>query len=88
MKAPPPRLFVILARDAPVGLILFLYFAMQGSRFPTSYKGTWTAVSRAPWLHALVLWPHGDTWGGGGRFLAPRKVALRTGMPLTSRRAP
>jgi hypothetical protein len=125
MKAPPPRLFVVLARDAPVGLILrrgparwyhlvrwhtgedrfesgawfrgrlyeercdlspdgelFLYFAMQGSRFPTSYKGTWTAVSRAPWLHALVLWPHGDTWGGGGRFIGPRKVALRTGMPL------
>jgi hypothetical protein len=127
MKAPSPRLFVILARDAPVGLVLrrgpaswyhlvrwhtaddrfesgawfhgrlyeercdlspdgelFLYFAMQGSRFRTSYKGTWTAVSRAPWLHALVLWPHGDTWGGGGRFIAPRKVALRTGMPLTT----
>jgi hypothetical protein len=127
MKAPPPRLSVILAREAPVAVILrrgpaawyhvirwhtdqdrfesgawfhgrlyeercdlspdgelLLYFAMQGSRFPTSYKGTWTAVSRAPWLHALVLWPQGDTWGGGGRFVGPRKVALRTGMPLNT----
>jgi len=129
MKRPPPRLFVLFARDAPVALILrrgpaawyhvirwhtdqdrfesgawfrgrlyedrcdlspdgelFLYFAMQGSRFPTSYKGTWTAVSRAPWLHALVLWPQGDTWGGGGRFVGPRKVALRTCMPLKTHR--
>jgi hypothetical protein len=127
MKAPPPRLSVILAREAPVAVILrrgpaawyhvirwytdqdrfesgawfkgrlyeercdlspdgelLLYFAMQGSRFKTSYKGTWTAVSRAPWLHALVLWPQGDAWGGGGRFVGPRKVALRTGLPLTT----
>src|SRR5205814_8401788 len=61
---------------------LFLYFALKGSRWGTTYKGTWTAVSRPPWLHALVLWPQGDTWGGGGRFVAKRKVALFTGMPL------
>jgi hypothetical protein len=123
----PPRLSVVLAREAPVGVILrrgpaawyhvvlwhtdtdrfergawfkgriyeercdlspdgqlFLYFALQGSRWRTSYKGTWTAVSRPPWLHALVLWPHGDTWGGGGRFVGPRKVALWTGLPLAT----
>jgi hypothetical protein len=127
MKAPPCRLFVVLAREAPVGVILrrgpapwyhiilwhtdtdrfehgawfrgriyeercdlspdgqvFLYFALQGSRFRTTYRGTWTAVSRPPWLHALVLWPHGDTWGGGGRFVGQRKVALRTGLPLAT----
>jgi hypothetical protein len=123
----PPRLFVVLAREAPVGVILrrgpaawyhvvlwhtdtdlfehgawfkgriyeercdlspdgqlFLYFALQGSRWRTSYRGTWTAVSRPPWLHALVLWPQGDTWGGGGRFVGKRKVALWTGMPLVT----
>jgi hypothetical protein len=120
-----PRLFVVLAREAPVAVVLrrgpspwyhvalwhtdtdriepgawfkgriyeercdlspdgtlFLYFALKGSRGRTTYKGTWTAVSRPPWLHALVLWPHGDTWGGGGRFLGPRKVGLWTSMPL------
>jgi hypothetical protein len=120
----PPRLFVILAHEAPVGVILrrgpaawyhvilwhtdtdrfehgawfkgriyeercdlspdgqvFLYFALQGSRWRTTYKGSWTAVSRPPWLQALVLWPQGDTWGGGGRFVGPRKVALWTGFP-------
>jgi len=123
----PPRLFVVLAREAPVGVILrrgpaawyhvvlwhtdtdlfehgawfkgriyeercdlspdgqlLLYFALQGSRWRTSYRGTWTAVSRPPWLHALVLWPQGDTWGGGGRFVGKRKVALWTGMPLVT----
>ena len=123
----PPRLFVILAREAPIGVILrrgpaawyhvilwhtdtdevergawfkgriyeercdlspdgqlFLYFALQGSRWRTSYEDTWTAVSRPPWLHALVLWPHGDTWGGGGRFVGKRKVALWTGLPLAT----
>jgi len=57
---------------------LFLYFALQGSRWRTSYQGSWTAVSRPPWLHALGLWPQGDTWGGGGTFLSHRRVALWT----------
>ncbi len=117
---PPCRLWVLLARDRPIALILrrgpspwyhlvrwhtdtdrlehgawfkgriyeercdlspdgelFLYFALKGSRWRTTYKGTWTAVSRPPWLHALVLWPEGSTWGGGGRFVDRRKVVLR-----------
>jgi hypothetical protein len=56
---------------------LFLYFALQGSRWRTSYSGAWTAVSRPPWLHALTLWSWGSTWGGGGRFIANRKIVLR-----------
>ena len=56
---------------------LFVYFALQGSRWRTSHQGTWTAVSRAPWLHALALWPDGDTWGGGGRFVSDRELILR-----------
>jgi hypothetical protein len=55
---------------------LLLYFALQGSRWQTSYRGSWTAVSRVPWLHALALWPEGDTWGGGGRFRTNRTVVL------------
>jgi hypothetical protein len=62
---------------------LFLYFALQGSRWRTSYRGSWTAVSRAPWLHALALWPQGDTWGGGGRFTGRRKVELFTSSLVT-----
>ena len=56
---------------------LFLYFAFQGSRLATSYTDAWTAVSRMPWLSALVLWPQGTTYGGGGRFVDNRTVALR-----------
>jgi hypothetical protein len=37
-KPPPCRLFVVLAREAP------------GAGFRTAYKGTWTAISRPPWL--------------------------------------
>lgn len=55
---------------------LLLYFALQGSRWSTSYKGTWTAISRIPWLHALTLWPEGSTWSGGGYFTDDRSVTL------------
>jgi hypothetical protein len=118
-ETPPCRLFVLMAREAPIAVILrrgptgwyhvikwhtdtdrfehgawfrgriyeergdlspdgelLVYFALQGSRYGTAYAGTWTAVSRVPWLHALALWPQGDTWGGGGRFLTNRKVVL------------
>lgn len=37
---------------------------------------TWTAVSRPPYLTALVLWPKGDAWGGGGLFAAENKILL------------
>ena len=55
---------------------LFLYFAMKGGTWNTSYRGSWTAVSRPPWLFALTLWPQGDTWGGGGRFFDDRSIVL------------
>jgi hypothetical protein len=38
--------------------------------------GTWTAVSRPPWLTALALWPHGDAWGGGGLFETETRLRL------------
>lgn len=34
-------------------------------------------MSRTPWLHALVLWPQGTTYGGGGRFVDDRQLVLR-----------
>lgn len=62
---------------------LFLYFALKGSRWSSSYAGTWTAISRLPWVYALGLWPQGDTWGGGGHFQADRSVVLQTGSTRT-----
>ena len=120
MPRPPPRLFVIMAKRAPIAVIirkgpaawthliswetksdtftegawfrgriyaekcdlspdgkLFVYSAFQGKRLRTSFTDSWTAVSRAPWLHALTLWPMGTTYGGGGRFTGDRKLMLR-----------
>jgi hypothetical protein len=58
---------------------LLLYFAFQGGRHGTTYKRSYSAISRSPWLKALVLWPEGDTWGGGGRFTSNSHVVLRSG---------
>lgn len=56
---------------------LFVYFVHQGSRGGTPYTHAWTAVSRPPWLQALAVWPQRTTYGGGGRFVGPRQLALR-----------
>jgi hypothetical protein len=50
----------------------FCYFALNGN-WSSETKGAWTAVSYAPYLKALKLWPQGDTWGGGGSFVRDRK---------------
>jgi len=61
---------------------LLLYFALQGwGPWGTSYEGSWTAVSRVPWLHALGLWPQGDTWSGGGCFAGNRSIVLWSRRP-------
>lgn len=41
-----------------------VYFAQDFGRSP----GSWTAVSKPPYLTALAFWPKGDCWGGGGLF--------------------
>jgi len=47
-----------------------IYFARGGGlKAPT--KGSWTAISRAPWLRAIVLHGKGDCWLGGGLFTRP-----------------
>ena len=59
---------------------LFVYSVHQGSRGGTDMTHAWTAVSRSPWLHALVVWPQGTTYGGGGRFEDDKTLLLR-GVP-------
>jgi hypothetical protein len=44
-----------------------IYFARGGRRHAET-KGSWTAISRAPWLHAITLYGKGDCWQGGGLF--------------------
>lgn len=41
----------------------FLYFAMNG-RWKSEVRGTWTAISRAPCLKALSLFPRGTVGTG------------------------
>jgi hypothetical protein len=37
---------------------------------------TWTAMSRTPFLTALLMWPKGDAWGGGALFVNERTILL------------
>jgi hypothetical protein len=55
-----------------------LYFALNG-RWQGEAKGAWTALSNAPYLKALTIWPEGDTWGGGGLFISASEAWVRSG---------
>ena len=55
-----------------------IYFAMSG-RWNSEVKGSWTAISRAPYLKALALFPKGDCWNGGGLFLSSQDYWLNGG---------
>ncbi len=55
-----------------------IYFAMNG-KWDSEAKGSWTAVSRVPYLKAVGLWPKGDCWNGGGLFVDDRTVWLNDG---------
>lgn len=61
----------------------FIYFAMNGY-WDTEMKGSWTAISRAPFLKALAIWPKGDCWNGGGLFLGPDRYWLNAGCSETA----
>ena len=52
----------------------FLYFAANYRSQQTG--GTWSAISRAPYLHALSIWAKGDTYHGGGVFLDSKTALL------------
>jgi hypothetical protein len=55
-----------------------IYFAMNG-RWQTEAKGSWTAISRAPYLKAIAMFPKGDCWHGGGLFTDKAKYWLNDG---------
>lgn len=123
----PARLHVLLAREAPVGVVFrrgpskhvgtwlwdrrsdefhpgqwlkgrisarradlspdgrhLIYFALNGKRRGEA-KGSWTAVSRAPYLKALALYAKGDAWHGGGLFTGPGRYWLNEGDPRWQR---
>jgi hypothetical protein len=118
MEAFAPRLHVLLARDAPTGVVLrrgpskqvctigwdrerdkfqvgqwlkgriyerrsdlspdgkyMIYFAMNG-KWTFEARGSWTAISRAPYLKAISLFAKGDAWNGGGLFTGPKTYWL------------
>src|SRR5437762_11282439 len=55
-----------------------IYFAMN-ALWDSEAKGAWTAVSRAPYLKAIALWPKGDCWNGGGLFISNDRYWLNDG---------
>lgn len=58
---------------------LFIYCALKINRHAlqdASYTFAWTAISRPPFLTALALWPHGNTYHGGGMFLDRHTVQV------------
>lgn len=117
----PARIHVLLARDAPVGVVIrrgpsrrvctllwdrrsdqfqlgqwlngriyerrsdlspdgkhLIYFAMNG-RWQSQAKGSWTAVSKAPYLKAVAMFAKGDCWNGGGLFTDKTSYWLNDG---------
>jgi hypothetical protein len=55
-----------------------LYFAMNG-RWDSATKGSYSAISHAPYLKAVGLWAKGDCWNGGGLFVNNREFWLNEG---------
>jgi hypothetical protein len=71
------RVYERRADLSPDGRYL-IYFAMDG-RWKSATRGSWTAVSEAPYLKALVLLGKGDAWHGGGLFTDRRTYWLNDG---------
>jgi hypothetical protein len=57
----------------------FIYLAAHHKAPPYA----WTAVSRPPYLTALLMWPNLGTWGGGGLFEGERTIAINSHCGLT-----
>jgi len=55
-----------------------IYFAMNG-RWTSETKGSWTAISKAPYLKAITLLGKGDCWHGGGLFRTKTTYWLNDG---------
>jgi len=117
----PARIHVLLASDAPLGVVIrrgpsksvctllwdrrsdeftlgqwlkgriyerrsdlspdgkyLIYFAMNG-KWKSEARGSWTAISRAPYLKAIAIFPKGDCWNGGGLFTGKKSYWLNDG---------
>jgi hypothetical protein len=70
------RIYEERADISPDGRYL-IYFAGNFA-LHSETKGTWTAISRVPYLKAISIWAKGDTYFGGGIFL-DNKTALLHG---------
>ncbi len=55
-----------------------IYFAMNG-KWQSESRGSWTAVSRAPYLKAIAFFPKGDCWHGGGLWTGKNSYWLNDG---------
>jgi len=55
-----------------------IYFALNG-KWDSETGGSWTAISRPPWLKAIVLLSKGDAWQGGGIFTGNNLYWLNDG---------
>jgi hypothetical protein len=55
-----------------------IYFAMNG-KWKSEAKGSWTAISRTPFLKAVAIFPKGDCWNGGGLFTGNNTYWLNDG---------
>lgn len=55
-----------------------IYFAMNG-RWNSDSRGSWTAISRVPYLKAIAFFPKGDCWHGGGLWTSKNTYWLNDG---------
>jgi hypothetical protein len=55
-----------------------IYFAMNG-KWKSESQGSWTAISRAPYLKAIAFFPKGDCWHGGGLWTGKSTYWLNDG---------
>ena len=55
-----------------------IYFALNG-KWQSTVGGSWTAISRAPYLKAIALFAKGDGWHGGGIWTGTTSYWLNDG---------
>ncbi len=55
-----------------------IYFAMNG-KWKSASRGSWTAISRTPFLKALAFFTKGDCWHGGGLWTGKNTYWLNDG---------
>ena len=51
----------------------------MNGKWDSEAKGAWTAIARAPYLKAFIVFPKGDCWNGGGLWTAKNTYWLNDG---------